>query len=265
MLQMSCDSCRATELNIPIASLSCSPQSPNMKLGWKQALGADKMTWTQDWACDKQRDCPSHLPLGQGEKSRVCDNDGNTEKRLDPQYRGASLKPELPGKRTSRRLLGEWCTLHPVYVLVLAVLVALVLVLAAAVAMVSGRDGGRAAAVLGCPDDWVGYRNVCYYLSSEEGSWEWGQERCSSLGASLAVIKREWEMEFLSRLKGNIDYWVGLRRQDGRLEWVDGSSFNDTITLKGQESCFWLNYHDLWSSNCFRTHHYLCSKAQALM
>ncbi|XP_065487113.1 killer cell lectin-like receptor subfamily G member 1 isoform X3 [Caloenas nicobarica] len=234
MLQMSCDSCRATELNIPIASLSCSPQSPNMKLGWKQALGADKMTWTQDWACDKQRDCPSHLPLGQGEKSRVCDNDGNTEKRLDPQYRGASLKPELPGKRTSRRLL-------------------------------AGRDGGRAAAVLGCPDDWVGYRNVCYYLSSEEGSWEWGQERCSSLGASLAVIKREWEMEFLSRLKGNIDYWVGLRRQDGRLEWVDGSSFNDTITLKGQESCFWLNYHDLWSSNCFRTHHYLCSKAQALM
>ncbi|XP_065514509.1 early activation antigen CD69-like isoform X2 [Caloenas nicobarica] len=224
------------------------------------------MPWTQDWACDKQRDCPSHLPLGQGEKSRVCDNDGNTEKRLDPQYRGASRKPELPGKRTSRRLLGEWCTLHPVYVLVLAVLVALVLVLAAAVAVLSaGRDGGRAAAVLGCPDDWVGYRNVCYYLSSEEGSWEWGRERCSSLGASLAVIKREWEMEFLSHLKGNIDYWVGLRRQDGRLEWVDGSIFNHTFPVYYQGACVFLTGNTVVSSSCLQHRPYLCQKPKALM
>ncbi|OPJ80397.1 hypothetical protein AV530_010722 [Patagioenas fasciata monilis] len=281
------------------------------QVGWKQALGADKMSWTQDRACDKHRDSPSHLPLGQGEKNRVCDNDGNMEECLDPQYRGASLKPELPGKRRSRRLLGDgrraiqivektptpgvigagnclqchrqsrdreglcrldwkevlpsvmmpwtqdhassqeelkealgsqgegasihqempdkWCTLHTVYVVVLAVLVALVLALAVAVAMLSaGRDGASAAVGLCCPDNWVGYRNVCYYLSREEGSWEWSQERCSSLGASLAVIKRKWEMEFLSHLRGNIDYWVGLRRQDGRPEWVDGSSFNDT-------------------------------------
>ncbi|NXG78866.1 CD69 protein, partial [Baryphthengus martii] len=65
-----------------------------------------------------------------------------------------------------------------------------------------------------CPDGWVGYRKVCYYLSKveeEEGSWERSQERCSALGASLAVLRREWEMEFLWRLKGNVDYWVGLR------------------------------------------------------
>ncbi|NXN94303.1 CLC2B protein, partial [Rhinopomastus cyanomelas] len=65
-----------------------------------------------------------------------------------------------------------------------------------------------------CPHDWVGYRGVCYYLSSlkEEGSWELGRDRCSSLGASLAVLKEPWEIEFLSRLTGNIDYWVGMRR-----------------------------------------------------
>ncbi|XP_065500353.1 C-type lectin domain family 2 member B-like isoform X3 [Caloenas nicobarica] len=158
------------------------------------------------------------------------------DQALGPQAEGASIHQEMPGNAGRR-----------------------------ACRALAGRDGGRAAAVLGCPDDWVGYRNVCYYLSSEEGSWERGRERCFLLGASLAVIKRDWEMEFLSRLRGNIDYWVGLRRQDGRLAWVDGSSFNDTITLKGEESCFWLNYPDLWSSNCFRTHHYLCSKAQALM
>ncbi|KFM07205.1 C-type lectin domain family 2 member H, partial [Aptenodytes forsteri] len=63
-----------------------------------------------------------------------------------------------------------------------------------------------------CPDGWVGYCKVCYYLSKEEGSWEWSQEQCSSLGASLAVLKMRWEMELLLRLKGNVDYWLGLRR-----------------------------------------------------
>ncbi|XP_064896029.1 C-type lectin domain family 2 member B-like isoform X4 [Columba livia] len=155
---------------------------------------------------------------------------------LGPQGEGASIHQEMPGNAGRR-----------------------------ACRALAGRDGASAAAVLGCPDDWVGYRNVCYYLSREEGSWEWSRERCSSLGASLAVIKREWEMEFLSRLRGNIDYWVGLRRQDGRPEWVDGSSFNHTIPLKGREPCFLLNYPHLLSSNCLRTHHYLCSKAQAVM
>ncbi|NXT55026.1 CLC4C protein, partial [Pluvianellus socialis] len=62
-----------------------------------------------------------------------------------------------------------------------------------------------------CPDGWVGYRGVCYYLSQEQGSWDWSQERCSSLGASLAVLRREWERLFW-HLKDNVDYWLGLRR-----------------------------------------------------
>ncbi|NXJ57298.1 CLC2B protein, partial [Spizaetus tyrannus] len=63
-----------------------------------------------------------------------------------------------------------------------------------------------------CPDGWVGYRQVCYYFSRAEGSWEWSQDHCSLLGASLAVPMREWEMEFLRLLKGKADYWLGLRR-----------------------------------------------------
>ncbi|KAM6107058.1 LOW QUALITY PROTEIN: C-type lectin domain family 2 member B-like [Phoenicopterus ruber ruber] len=119
--------------------------------------------------------------------------------------------------------------LHPVPVPVLALLLAVILALTVAVAVLSaGRCGESPAAVLACPEGWVGYRDVCYYLLREEGSWEWGQEQCSLLGASLAVLKREWEMEFLLRLKGNVDSWLGLRRQGKRLEWVDGSSFNHT-------------------------------------
>ncbi|KAM6107073.1 C-type lectin domain family 2 member B-like isoform 2-T2 [Phoenicopterus ruber ruber] len=156
--------------------------------------------------------------------------------------------------------------LHPVPVLVLALLLAVILALTVAVAVLSaGRCGESPAVVLACPEGWVGYREVCYYLSEEEGSWEWGQEQCSSLGASLAVLEREWEMEFLLRLKGNVDYWLGLRRQGERLEWVDGSSFNHTIPVQGQEPCLFLNDHDLRTSRCSQLRPYMCSKPQALM
>ncbi|XP_075594422.1 C-type lectin domain family 2 member B-like [Balearica regulorum gibbericeps] len=72
-------------------------------------------------------------------------------------------------------------------------------------------------------------------------------------------------MEFLLRLKGNTDVWLGLRRQGERLEWVDGSSFNQTILVWGQEPCLFLKDHDLWSSSCSKQRPYLCSKASVLL
>nr|ALP32467.1 C-type lectin [Nipponia nippon] len=188
-------------------------------------------------------------------------------------HRDVVPPPEVPGHQDSRtdgRVVGERCARHRVCALVLAVLVALVLALAAALAVQSaGRRGGNAdapaAPVPGCPWDWVGYRTVCCYLSREEGSWEWSQERCSSLGASLAVLKRGWEMELLWRLKGNVAYWLGLRRRGERLEWVDGSSFNQTFLVGGRGECVYLNDRDLASSSCSQPRPYLCSKPQALM
>ncbi|NWV28271.1 CD69 protein, partial [Origma solitaria] len=62
-----------------------------------------------------------------------------------------------------------------------------------------------------CPDGWVGYRGVCYFLSKDHRSWDQAQALCSELGASLAVLKDE-EMEFVFLLTGNVDHWLGLRR-----------------------------------------------------
>lgn len=44
---------------------------------------------------------------------------------------------------------------------------------------------------LACPDDWVGYRRICYFLSKDQHTWDQGQARCSELGASLAVLRDE--------------------------------------------------------------------------
>ncbi|NXS82623.1 CD69 protein, partial [Erpornis zantholeuca] len=62
-----------------------------------------------------------------------------------------------------------------------------------------------------CPDGWVGYHRICYFVSGDRYTWDQGQARCSELGASLAVLK-DWEMEFLFTFSRNVDYWVGLRR-----------------------------------------------------
>ncbi|XP_054663589.1 C-type lectin domain family 2 member B-like isoform X2 [Grus americana] len=193
------------------------------------------MSWEQDTACCEQGDTTSRFPLGQREGNRICPNDEDVENPLGPQDEGASPHPEVPGhrgKRTHRRAL-------------------------------AGRREGHLAPVLACPDGWVGYRDICYYLSTEEGSWVWSQERCSLRGASLAVLQREWEMEFLSRLKDKADFWLGLRRQDKRLEWVDGSSFNQTIPVLGQGACLYLNDNAVGSSSCSQQRPYICSKPQA--
>ncbi|XP_074990803.1 uncharacterized protein LOC142074185 isoform X2 [Calonectris borealis] len=253
---------------------SCSLQSPvsmqraaELKLHACLALPAVLMPWVQDPACGKQRDSSFQCAMGEGKKNGFCSSDRNVEEPLAPWDGGISPHPEVPGdtdKRTHRRLLGKLCRVLPVCVVVLAVLVALVLALAAVVAVLSaGGDGGNpalpAALVLACPDGWVGYRGVCYYLSKEEGSWEWSQEQCSSRGASLAVLRMSWEMELLSRLKGNADYWLGLRREGERLEWVDGSRFNETFLVFGRGACVYLNKHAVASASCSQHRPYICS------
>ncbi|XP_050770775.1 early activation antigen CD69-like isoform X1 [Gymnogyps californianus] len=251
---------------------SCADKTA-FKPGLKLNLPAVVMPWMQDPTCCKQRDSSFPCAVGQGEGNGFWCSDGNVEEPLDPHDGGASPHPGVPrdaDKRTARRLLGEWCALHPACILVLAVLMVVILALAAALAVQSaGRHGSNpdlpAAPVLACPEFWVGYRNVCYYLSREEGSWEWSQEQCSLRGASLAVLRREWEMEFLSRLKGNADCWLGLWRRGERVEWVDGSSFNNTFPVHGKDRCLFLDNSDFRSSSCSQHHPFICSKPQALM
>ncbi|KFW74009.1 Early activation antigen CD69, partial [Manacus vitellinus] len=62
-----------------------------------------------------------------------------------------------------------------------------------------------------CPEDWDQHNSVCYYLFRDGRTWEQAQNRCSELGASLAVFSDK-EMDHIFRLSGNLDYWLGLRR-----------------------------------------------------
>ncbi|KAM3666128.1 C-type lectin domain family 2 member B-like [Ammospiza maritima maritima] len=117
--------------------------------------------------------------------------------------------------------------------------------------------------VLGCPHGWVGYRGVCYYFSRDYSTWEQGQERCSELNASLAIAQDEEAMDLLFRLRGNGDFWLGLRRRGERLHWGDGSSYSSRVPVFGNSQCVYLSDEGFKSDNCSNSRPYLCSMAQA--
>uniref|UniRef100_A0A8C3HVR5 C-type lectin domain-containing protein n=1 Tax=Chrysemys picta bellii TaxID=8478 RepID=A0A8C3HVR5_CHRPI len=79
-----------------------------------------------------------------------------------------------------------------------------------------------------CPDGWIGHLGKCFYFSEAEENWTNSQSHCSALGASLAVIGTQQEMDFLMRYKGRFDHWIGLRREpDQPWMWTNGTEFNN--------------------------------------
>ncbi|XP_066180389.1 C-type lectin domain family 2 member B-like [Sylvia atricapilla] len=166
-----------------------------------------------------------------------------------------------------RRLPCRWFRAHAVVTLVLTVLVSLVLALVVALAVQSAPQlpvtPATPQCVLGCPSGWVGYNGICYYLSRDFGTWDEGEERCSELGASLAIVKDEEATDLLFRLRGNGEFWLGLRRRGQHLHWGDGSNFSSWVPVLGDSECVYLNDHKFVSQSCSNERLYVCSKARA--
>ncbi|NWW16520.1 CLC2L protein, partial [Falcunculus frontatus] len=123
-----------------------------------------------------------------------------------------------------------------------------------------------------CPNGWVGYRGVCYFLSRDQGSWDQGQARYSELWVSLAMLKDEGTVIPLPP-QWNVDYWLRLRRRGQGLHWGYGSSFNSTgwghniflcssLQVVGNAVCVTLADNKLRSGTCSNPWPYLCSGAQ---
>ncbi|XP_062352896.1 C-type lectin domain family 2 member L-like [Cinclus cinclus] len=193
----------------------------------------------------------------------TCSSDGRVREPLDPQ--GTSATDHVL-RRLLRGFLGQRSSHHPVLTLLLLLLLFLLLAVVAALAVRSAPQVPAPPAaptlVLGCPPGWVGYNGVCYYFSRDSRTWEQSQERCSELGASLAIVQDE-AMHWLLRLRGNVDYWLGLRRRGERLRWGDGSSFSSSVPVLGSEECVCLAEEKFRSESCSNRRPYLCSKAQA--
>ncbi|XP_063262317.1 early activation antigen CD69-like [Prinia subflava] len=223
------------------------------------AAGVPHLPLAQQATCHEQGDATCKRAGNEDVESGFCSRDGSVREPLRTQ--GSNVH-----RRILRRFPGKRFRSHPVPVLVLVVLVLLVLALAVALAVQSAPQLPVTPAtpllVLACPSGWVGYNGLCYYFSRDSSTWEQGQERCSELGASLAIVK-DADLGLLFRLRGNVDYWLGLRRRGQRLHWGDGSNFSSWVPVLGNSECVYLADNKFRSEDCSNERPYLCSKAQA--
>ncbi|KAM7048116.1 C-type lectin domain family 2 member D2-like [Acridotheres tristis] len=248
-------------------SESCSiprPANEFLHLQEGPAVGLAHLPGVQEATCHKQGDATCERAVSDDVENGIRTSDGSVREPLDPKCTSA---PGHVHRNILRRLLGEWFSCHPVLTSGLIVLLVLVLALAVALAVQSAPQLPVASTtpqvvVLGCPRGWVGYNGVCYYLSNDSRSWEQSQERCSELGASLAILKDE-EMDLFFRLRGNGDYWLGLRSRGEQLQWEDGSSFSSSVPVLGNSECVYLADDKFRSVMCSNPQPYLCSKARA--
>ncbi|XP_062352697.1 C-type lectin domain family 2 member D-like [Cinclus cinclus] len=228
------------------------------------AAGLTHLPGAQEAACQKQGDATCERAVREEDvENGTCSSEGTVREPLDPQ--GTSATGHVL-KNLLRRFLGQRSSRHPVLTSLLLLLLFLLLAVVAALAVRSAQQVPAPPAaptlVLGCPSGWFGYNGVCYYFSRDSRTWEQSQERCSELGASLAIVQDE-AMHWLLRLRGNVDYWLGLRRRGERLRWGDGSSFSSSVPVLGSEECVCLAEEKFRSESCSNPRPYLCSKAQA--
>ncbi|XP_072510060.1 C-type lectin domain family 2 member B-like isoform X1 [Notamacropus eugenii] len=112
-----------------------------------------------------------------------------------------------------------------------------------------------------CPEDWFRAFRKCYYLSTDQNSWNASQKTCRSLGANLAIFTTAEEMEFLRKRIGSPTYWVGLINDKGTSSWtwVDGTSPSSWLQIEGA-GCARLSQGGISSDSCMSSRNYICNK-----
>ncbi|XP_038615093.1 C-type lectin domain family 2 member D-like isoform X1 [Tachyglossus aculeatus] len=178
---------------------------------------------------------------------------------------GPLLREAEPGKAGNWPLTKHLGSVTPVCIRLLALpttlLVFLVIALSCALAIERAKPLPEFPVAGPCPDDWIGFREKCYYFSEDTRNWTSSQSFCTSHSAFLTVIDTQREMDLLMRHKGPSDHWIGLSREpDQDWKWTNGTKFTGWFEVKGRGECAYLNENRVSSAKSYTDRRWICSK-----
>ncbi|XP_066449639.1 hepatic lectin-like isoform X2 [Eleutherodactylus coqui] len=82
-----------------------------------------------------------------------------------------------------------------------------------------------------CETGWQLFEGHCYFFTNtKESSWNRARSTCIGKSADLVVITTENEQKFISKISGNMPYWIGLNdiEEENKWTWVDGTPYESS-------------------------------------
>ncbi|XP_060240245.1 C-type lectin domain family 2 member D11-like isoform X1 [Meriones unguiculatus] len=145
---------------------------------------------------------------------------------------------------------------------VITVLTVAVIVLSVALSVKKTEQAPVKNTYAACPRHWIGFGNKCFHFSESTSNWTFSQTSCVAQDAQLARFDNLEELDFLSRYKGTLDYWIGLHRESPQLpwRWTDNTEYNSTFPIRGKENHAYLNNKGISSARVYVDKRWICSK-----
>ncbi|KAM4736535.1 killer cell lectin-like receptor subfamily B member 1A [Anableps anableps] len=123
-----------------------------------------------------------------------------------------------------------------------------------------------------CQNGWLHSKSSCYAINNPNNphrrTWEKAQRDCKGKNSDLVVVSDESEKNFVHDKSwgssGTQGYWIGLKAEDNKWKWVDGSEMTENDWIQQPENdhqCVISVVNQGWKSvQCDENQRWICEK-----